>query len=1071
MKKSLFLLPLFLIYNIALSFNHPEINWKSVNTNHFTIHYYDKTEPALYATWKIAEEVYENLSRFYDYSSPQKIHIALADYDDYSNGFANWTNSSIMIWITDARFDFRNNNVWLRNVISHELTHIISLSKKSKFQLLDFNLAAEYSSPGVQINLAEPFAFTRFWPEWCAEGAAQIGSEENGGDCFDKKREMLLLDAASCKKLLSLDEMSHFNHNSVRSELVYNQGYSFLKFIESKVGRAAIVNIFNNQRKTELTLNDFNSLFIDYTGFNLNELYNKWQDSIRIVAKQKEASFQQYGKTVWDKGTFNYFPKVSNNKKWWGWLSSDKDDFGRTDLIIAPYGSTENIIRIKWALSLWDFSYDSKYVYFIKQREISNHGSFYNDLYIFDLEKRKTIRLTKGARIYDIAVCPDNKTLICIKFESGVYSIVKTDLMAKEWETIVKGNLGEPFIGLSVSKQKFPAENMFVPKKDSSLTDSNGQDFSDSNFLSPNSSLNNNSKADSENNNKTLEYKIATTRIINQKQRLCIVGISSKSISIIGPDSFNIEYPFWSENNRIYFSADFSDFFNIYSIDLETNKIIQHTNSCFGVFQPFLDTYNNQILCCQFKNQHFSVVTYTPLEKEFNISQNNTCSFYAIPKPKGEVSVKSRPYEKKLLKPLWEAGAFFSLKDQNQSFIDAFKNNNISSWSDTAEMTAQVMAIMSRTDALGKKELDISFTGAFYHSGIEKTDSSWKDTLNSGIYHLPKSNFNLIEYNFNKQNKNKLFLNSLKNIRCLQNDVNAVNQTTPVSDSISPVNIKWIPVLIPAIGLQNNFNEISFSFAAQAILLQMIPVYLIGTSNAMWQISRDLYLACSPELIVNTLLLESYSISFPMGIIFYTYDYINQDISYNNSGITQIQFSFTPEFFATIDSTNPDIPQVKRHHSLSYEFDFSHGFPINRYSSFILRLNNLYTKFSSNNFIDPYRLLKGISDEFLKIDAGGSFVFPILRQINKGALYADALYGEFSYDFMFYSNTTKFTRYSLETFFNPKLKNSHIYPQHIISLGTRLGFFKSYAFYRTLSAKLFWDIINTNAGFSLNIGF
>ena len=90
MKQYIFpaIILLFLFSKAALCFNHPEIKWKSVVTDHFIIHYNDQTETAVYPTWKIAEEQYATLSDLYDYAAREKINLALADYDDYSNGNA-----------------------------------------------------------------------------------------------------------------------------------------------------------------------------------------------------------------------------------------------------------------------------------------------------------------------------------------------------------------------------------------------------------------------------------------------------------------------------------------------------------------------------------------------------------------------------------------------------------------------------------------------------------------------------------------------------------------------------------------------------------------------------------------------------------------------------------------------------------------------------------------------------------------------------------------------------------------------------------------------------------------------
>ena len=146
--------------SFLFAYNHPEIKWKTVTTKHFYIHYYDKTEPAVYAAWKIAEEAYSVFDSLYMFNDYNKIHLVLADYDDYSNGYAAWTQRTIMVWVPDARFDLRSNTTWLRDVITHELAHIMSLDKKKGMQLLDWTIALEYASPNVNVLYGEPIAFT-----------------------------------------------------------------------------------------------------------------------------------------------------------------------------------------------------------------------------------------------------------------------------------------------------------------------------------------------------------------------------------------------------------------------------------------------------------------------------------------------------------------------------------------------------------------------------------------------------------------------------------------------------------------------------------------------------------------------------------------------------------------------------------------------------------------------------------------------------------------------------------------------------------------------------------------------
>ena len=1060
------------------AFNHPEIKWQSVTTNHFIIHYYDKTEPAVYATWKIAEDAYAALSALYEYDEREKISIALADYDDYANGFASWTDGSIMIWVTDARFELRGNNTWLRNVITHELAHIVTLEKKSKMQLLDWTLGFDYESPSAKVSLAEPFGTTRFWPEWFAEGTAQLESGRRGNDCWDSRRDMLLLDAVACGRALSLDEMGHFNHNSIRSELVYNQGYSFVKYIESRIGTANFARLWNSGRNTALFMNTFKSLFADQTGLHLDALYRQWMDSLKAAAQLRVPAAPTPATAVWNKGFYNYLPKASSDGRWWGWLTNNKDDFGRTDLVIAPYGRTDDEITIQWALSSWDFSPDARRVYFIKQRETSDHGSYYNDLYVMDLGTKSVRRLTRGARLYDVAVSPDNRRIACVQFHSGVYSIVQADLDARGWETVVQGTLGEPFIGLSFSPVKTTIAKPAAAPAAKAFAEKDTADSARANTLSakPDSASAPAPAAVPAAPPSPPEYMLATSKVISGRARICVVGMDSKSLTLCGPKAGQQEFPHWAKDGRIYFDADFDGVFNIYSMNPDGSGLARHTSTAGGMFQPFLDN-NGKLLCARFAGQAFSIVSCAASSAPYAPPDSQACSFMPVPRPRGEVTIRSRPYEGKLLRPVWELQSILSVKDQTGTFFDALAKNRFSPWSDTAAIEAGTSLIMSRADALGRKDMSLFVTGLIVHPGIEKSDTSWKDTVSGAHVHAlsqaPDFIGSVRDALIQGRGTRYKGVAPLLQDALYRKHLAAAAAATQASstDSGSGPSMSWVPVLAPGLGIQNSTQEISLSLQAQAVIALLVPVYLSIDGQGLWQLARDWYVAASPQALVYIMAFDNSSVALPFGLIWLTWGYQNEDIAYNDAGVTRMQVSVTPEFFGVPDTTSPGAVTYARRSATTYGISFSHGFPIMKYASLILRSDDSYSKLSANDFIDTRHLLKGLSSDFLTLDAGASFVFPIWRQINGGPAYADALYGEVGYDFSIYANTLNIGGHLERAFFDPLFDNDHIYPLHQITVGTRLGFFKSYAFARTLSAKVLWDVKRNDVGFNFSIGF
>lgn len=1073
------------------AFNHPEIKWQSVTTNHFIIHYYDKTEPAVYATWKIAEEAYASLSDLYDYTEREKINIALADYDDYANGFASWTNGSIMIWVTDSRFDLRGNNTWLRNVITHELAHIVTLEKNSKLQLFDWTFGLDYQSPAVGVSLTEPFATTRLWPNWLAEGAAQLESARRGSDCWDSRRDMLLSDAVTNGMQLTLDEMGYFNHTGIRNEMVYNQGFSFLKYIESRVGTKVLVRMWNAGRNMSLFMSGYRSFFKEQTGFRLEDLYGQWIDSVKMAAQLRTPAKPTPAAVVWNKGTHNYLPRVSGDGKWWGWLTSNKDDGDRTDLVIAPYGKTDGGITVQWALSSWDFSADSRRVYFLKARELSDHGSAYNDLYVLDLGAKSERRLTRNGRLYDIAVSPDNQRIACVQFRNGVYSIVQADGNGRGWETVVQGTLGEPFMGLSFSPVKTTiakpaaAPDTRAPAKKDTADSATADTLS----VKPDSAAKPAPAAVLAAPPPPPEYMLATSKVVSGSARICIVAMDSKSFIMCGPEAGQQEFPHWGKDGRIYFDADYDGIFNIYSMRPDGGDLRRHTSVSRGMFQPFLDN-NGKLLCVQFSRQAFSVVMCDAAGAPYTLPQSFACPFLPVPRPKGEVTIRSRPYEGKLLRPVWELQSLLSVTDQAGTIIDALRNNGFSRWSDTAAIVAGTGIVMSRADALDKNEISMAVMAEVVHQGIVPVDSSWKDSLVAARYHCaPTASRQDFLTLFNNKKLREisgmrpehgtgvgpLITNFIRN----KNLVNAIAaQAGSSSDSTSGPSMNWVPVLYPSLGLQNSMSEVTFSFNAQLALVYFIPMALSAGGEAAWQASRDLYFGIAPQLDlypVPTFSLTEFKV--PLYGIWFNQGYQNTDIVYNESGVSELALSITPDFFASADSGGGSNVTYPRFTATTYELQFFHGFPVTAHSSVIVRTDDYYTKLSAGNFTDPRGLVKGLSSEFLNLSAGASFVFPLWRQINRGPAYADALYGELGYDLSFYTNkTTDYPNYNYFYAFsnlhvNDALVANHVYVSHVLTVGTRLGFFKSYAFARTLSAKVLWDMMRNDVGCALTVGF
>mgnify|MGYP004361642271 CR=1 FL=1 len=115
--------------------NHPELRWSVLKTEHFKVYYHQGLEKLAQRASTAAESVYGPITSFYEFVPDDKIRLVLKDVDDSANGVAFYYHNTIEIWASSLGLDFEfrgTKSDWLKNVIAHEFTHIITLQTARK---------------------------------------------------------------------------------------------------------------------------------------------------------------------------------------------------------------------------------------------------------------------------------------------------------------------------------------------------------------------------------------------------------------------------------------------------------------------------------------------------------------------------------------------------------------------------------------------------------------------------------------------------------------------------------------------------------------------------------------------------------------------------------------------------------------------------------------------------------------------------------------------------------------------------------------------------------------------------
>jgi hypothetical protein len=111
---------------------------------------------------------------------------------------------------------------------------------------------------------------------WLAEGLAQYGAERSGADHWDSHRDMLERVAWLSGAIQPLPKLAAFTGDSRESEGIYNQGYSFIRFVMSN-GVLDLKNLLQNghakgiRGAIEMSMN-----------MTIDNAFAAWQNDLRI---------------------------------------------------------------------------------------------------------------------------------------------------------------------------------------------------------------------------------------------------------------------------------------------------------------------------------------------------------------------------------------------------------------------------------------------------------------------------------------------------------------------------------------------------------------------------------------------------------------------------------------------------------------------------------------------------------------------------------------------------------------------------------------------------------------------
>ena len=555
MKKRILILLFIAGGNIfAQDFNfNPDFNWYTIKGKHVRVHYHEEAERTAKTVAKIADEVWEPITSLYGYE-PDVVDFVIKDIDDYSNGATYFFDNKIEIWSSSLDFDLRGTHNWLRNVISHEFTHMVQIQAAMKLprtmpifylQFMNYedkrrpdilfgfpNFIASYPVPGVNV------------PSWFAEGTAQYMRKEFNYDNWDTHRDMILRSYALNNSMLTWNQMGVFEKTSLGNESVYNSGFALVRYLAQKYGEAKLREV--NDKLGKFLNFTIDAAFKDALGKDGDEIYDEWSALLKSDYKKRIAAVESNvveGKMIANEGFGNFYPTFSPDGSKFLYISNKSNDYFTLssiflyDLKTGKEKSIESNVR-----STVSFVPGTNKIVYSKLSDKNPKLVNIHDIYLYDLDTEKETRLTYGLRANNPSVSNDGKKIVFVYQNDGTVNLGMVGIDGKNISDGEKGFKRLTFFekGEQVYNPKFSSDDSFV----------------------------------------LFDFSYSDNRDIAK------VNTDGTGYALITNSPADERNPFQNKDGKIYYSSDESGIFNIYSLDPKSGEKKQLTNVIGGAFMP-----------------------------------------------------------------------------------------------------------------------------------------------------------------------------------------------------------------------------------------------------------------------------------------------------------------------------------------------------------------------------------------------------------------------------------------------------------------------------------------------------
>jgi surface antigen Omp85-like protein len=420
----------------AAQFVDPGLSWRTLDTEHFSVHFAEHTRSQARIVAEVAESVYPRVTGWLGWMPRSRTHVVVLDSLDLSNGLASpvpFNYVQIVLTPPDDG-ELLQNREWLELVLTHEFTHIAHLDKG-----VDDPLALRRIFGRMVLlfpNLLEP--------RWVTEGLA-VYSESDPGKGYGRLGQSRFegqMRAEAGRGLRSLREVNAEGRGFPLNRDYLYGGY-FFAFLAERYGPAA-VNAYVEGYSDNLIPFRVDSNPAGVTGKHMDELWDEYRAWLAERFAAKPRIPPDGGGEIIARAWSLSSPLLGADGTRW-YVSGDGYTLPRL-MRQAPGGEAAAVAQVESQTRL---AASTRGEPLLSKLEVCANYNLYYDLY--RLGARGALeRVTRCGR-FRFAAPLDDGRIVATRITGGTAEVLVLDRDGAEERVLYRAARGEELAGLAAS--------------------------------------------------------------------------------------------------------------------------------------------------------------------------------------------------------------------------------------------------------------------------------------------------------------------------------------------------------------------------------------------------------------------------------------------------------------------------------------------------------------------------------------------------------------------------------------------------------------------------------------------